>query len=260
MGEVCNNLFINTWKKDGDPRDSSIGLHVGPGCATDCENCPPDSSECYDEELSNRLGKTFVVVHNNVCDKNQGPGILIHSDATWVTLYGNIVSRSCSIFGTSQEPCAGIEARDNQVPPQKPDQYSSYRDLLWFNKNANQAYVDYLPDEVGNTMKGQNDKNHETGENHPHFEGVIGSPSSGDYSFMLQHDEDDDNECYQKTNYLSEGIDEGPEQELYYDQQPPGLKTPRCDIGAYGGPRARWGSESEPCKEYLGLPPFTECN
>jgi len=259
VGEICNNLFIRTWKEDNDPRDSSIGLHVGPGCVTDCDGCPPDSSECYDEDLSDLLGKTYAAIHNNVADKNQGPGIMIHSDATWTELYGNIFSRSCSIFGTSTEPCAGLQARDNQTPPQKPEDYSSYNNLLWNNINLNEQYVDYLPDGPGeNTMKGEDDKNHETGDNHPHFEGAIGSPVSG-YSYMLQHAEDDPNECYEETGTRSWAIDYGPDGIDYYDQQPPGLDEATCDIGAYGGPRAKW-SDSDPCLEYIGLPPQTKCN
>jgi len=252
-GEICNNLFMGSWRDDADPRDSSIGLHVGPGCVTDCENCPPDSSECYDEDLSDDLGKTVAVAHNNVCDKNQGPGILIHNDATQVTLFGNIVTRSCSIFNSSQ--CGGIQSRDRTTVPSG---YSSQNNLLWKNEHLIEpGFTDYLP----SGMVGTNDKNHSTGNNHPYFEGVIGSPPTG-YSYMLQHDEDYEgyDECYEESEEnKSEAIDQGPTGETFHDKQPPGLGNPQNDAGAYGGPDAEWGGAAEPCLEYVNLPPFTIC-
>lgn len=260
VGIVRNNLFVKSWREDEDEGDSSIGLHVGPGCPEPGGGSPIDSTECYDDNLSDYLGQTDVTVHNNVMDWNQGPGIMIHYDNTDTEMHSNIVSRSCSIF--DQDPneigyCAGNQARDTQYPPRKPLTYSSKNNILWNNKDKNGDYVDYLPDNPPDqTMEGDEDQNHDTGDNLPHYIGILTDQS---YSYMLQHDVTETGECYLKTDVKSDAIDRGREGPDYFDVRPPGLGFPRCDAGAYGGPYAAWGGALEPCLEYTGLPPFTIC-
>ena len=238
-GRISNNLFLKSWQ-DYDPgappelAPYASGIHVGRGVA---DMCVKDPSEC----LACDLLISKVDIFNNVMDRNQGPGILIHETFTNTKYYGNIIrGTTCENMGSKN--CAAIATNNAYVPEGSWD-----RNLVWGNPGGNYSPAGVIP----SGMKGPNDVNEQ-----PNFQGWQDLPDRTIHSYMLQSDVDA--VCGYELGNKSPAIDAGPLGLAFYDgAKPPGLEENRNDIGAYGGPHNLW-NEGDECFEITSIPDWAQ--